>query len=110
MAAYSPRVLADDRSFASNKEGPVCGANIPVVGGPELIVRSITGCRIPDRFGNSWQYHSRSDRHSKLACWTIAFDLMRHCELLREHLRDGKVVLGVNVTLRDFQTQRKKDL
>ena len=55
-------------------------------------------------------HHSRSDRHSKVACWTIAFELMQTCELLREHVESGKVVLGVNHTLRDFQTQRKKDL
>ena len=35
---------------------------------------------------------------------------MRRCELLRAHLATGKVVLGVNHTLRDFQTQRTKDL
>ena len=35
---------------------------------------------------------------------------MQTCELLREHVESGKVVLGVNHTLRDFQTQRKKDL
>lgn len=80
------------------------------MGGPDLIARSISACRIPDRYGNHWQYHSRSDRHSKIACWVAAFDLMRHCELLRDHLTAGKVVLGVNHTLRDFQTQRKKDL
>lgn len=80
------------------------------VGGPILIARSIAACRIADKYGNTWQYHSRSDRHSKIACWVIAFDLMRRSELLREHLAAGKVVLGVNHTLRDFQTQRKKDL
>lgn len=80
------------------------------MGGPDLIARSISVCRIADRYGNAWQYHSRSDRHSKIACWVAAFDLMRSCELLRDHLRTGKVVLGVNHTLRDFQTQRKKDL
>jgi len=78
--------------------------------GPEIIARSITACRIPDKFGNAWQYHSRSDRHSKIACCVIALDLMRRCELLRAHLATGKVVLGVNHTLRDFQTQRTKDL
>jgi hypothetical protein len=78
--------------------------------GPEIIARSISAARIPDKYGNVWQYHSRSDRHSKIACWVIAFELMQQCELLREHLSSGKVVLGVNHTLRDFQTQRKKDL
>jgi hypothetical protein len=80
------------------------------VDGPDLIARSLEAGRIADKYGNRWQYHSRSDRHSKVACWVIAFDLMQRCELLREHLASGKVVLGVNHTLRDFQTQRKKDL
>jgi hypothetical protein len=80
------------------------------VNGPDIIARSISAARIPDQYGNVWQYHSRSDRHSKIACWVIAFELMQRCELLREHLASGKVVLGVNHTLRDFQTQRKKDL
>jgi len=80
------------------------------VDGPYVIARSIAACRIPDRYGNAWQYHSRSDRHSKIACWVIAFDLMLRSELLREHLAADKVVLGVNHTLRDFQTQRNKDL
>lgn len=78
--------------------------------GPELIARSISDCQIPDKFGNQWQYHSRSDRHSKIACWAIAFDLMQVSALLREHVAGGKVVLGVNHTLKDFQTQRTKDL
>lgn len=78
--------------------------------GPEIICRSISACAIPDKYGNEWQYHSRSDRHSKIACWAVAYELLRACALLREHVAAGKVVLGVNHTLRDFQTQRKKDL
>lgn len=78
--------------------------------GPELIARSIDACRIPDKYGNTWQYHSRSDRHSKIACWVIAFDLMLRSELLRDHVASGKVALGVNHTMRDFETGRKKDL
>lgn len=81
-----------------------------LVNGPDLIARSIGACRIADKYGNAWQYHSRSDRHSKIACWVTAFDLMRRSSLLRDHVASGKVVLGVNHTLRDFQTQRKKDL
>jgi hypothetical protein len=80
------------------------------VDGPDIIARSISAARIPDKYGNIWQYHSRSDRHSKIACWVMAFELMQRCDLLRTHLANGKVVLGVNHTLRDFQTQRKKDL
>jgi hypothetical protein len=80
------------------------------VDGLEIIRRSISAAAIPDKYGNVWQYNSRSDRHSKVACWVIAFDLMQRCGLLRDHLAAGKVVLGVNHTLQDFQTQRKKDL
>lgn len=78
--------------------------------GPSLICRSISASRIPDQFGNVWQYHSRSDRHSKIACWAVAFDLLRECQLLRDHVEDGKVVLGINHRLVDFETGRKKDL
>jgi len=80
------------------------------VDGPEIIARSISACAIPDKYGNTWQYHSRSDRHSKIACWVVAFELMQSCDLLRGHLEHGKVVLGVNHALRDFQTQRNKKL
>jgi hypothetical protein len=88
----------------------IATAKVSRVDGPGLIARSIEASRIADKYGNFWQYHSRSDRHSKIACWVIAFDLMRRSSLLRDHLAAGKVVLGVNHTLRDFQTQRKKDL
>lgn len=78
--------------------------------GPQIIARSLSASQIRDKYGNVWQYHSRSDRHSKIACWVIALDLLQRCDLLRDHVAAGKVVLGVNHTLRDFQTQRKKDL
>ena len=57
-----------------------------------------------------WQYHSRSDRHSKVACWGVLFDLLQQSSLLGKHANAGKVVLGVNHELRDFQTKRKKNL
>lgn len=78
--------------------------------GPEILARSMTAARIPDQFGNLWQYHSRSDRHSKIACWAAFFDLLNTSALLRAHVADGKVIFGVNHTMRDFKTRRKKDL
>src|SRR5262249_37390761 len=57
-----------------------------------------------------WQYHSRSDLHSKVACWGVLFDLLAQSSLLRRHANDGEVILGVNHELRDFQTGRKKKL
>jgi hypothetical protein len=78
--------------------------------GPEIIARSISKLRIPDQFGNKWQYHSRSDRHSKLTCWSLMFDLITHCPMLKQHISDHKVGFGINHEMRDFRTQRKKNL
>ncbi len=78
--------------------------------GEEIIARSIGATRIADKFGNAWQYHSRSDRHSKIACWAIMFDLLQTCGLLRDHVACGRVAFGINHELRDFKHNRKKDL
>ncbi len=78
--------------------------------GESIIARSVDAARIPDKFGNVWQYHSRSDRHSKVACWAIMFDLLQQCALLREHVAAGKVAFGINHELRDFKQNRKKNL
>ena len=78
--------------------------------GESIIARSISAARIPDKFGNVWQYHSRSDRHSKISCWAIMFDLLQACGLLREHVAAGKVAFGINHELRDFKQDRKKNL
>jgi hypothetical protein len=64
----------------------------------------------PDKHGNLWQYHSRGDRHSKVACWGILLDLMEHCPPLVEHVRSGAVSFGINHEMRDFQQNRKKNL
>jgi hypothetical protein len=64
----------------------------------------------PDKHGNLWQYHSRGDRHSKVACWGILLDLMEHCPPLVEQVRSGAVAFGINHEMRDFQQNRKKNL
>lgn len=61
-------------------------------------------------FGNVWQYHSRSDQHSKVVCWGLLFDLMRHCALLRDHAARSVVGFGINHEMRDFRTNRRKNL
>ena len=78
--------------------------------GPEILIASLQRAAITDTYGNDWQYHSRSDRHSKIACWGVAFDLLQTSALLRRHVAEGKVVLGINHTMRDFATGRQKDL
>lgn len=78
--------------------------------GPDILATFLASPHVPDSYGNVWQYHSRSDRHSKVGCWGVAFDLLSTSALLRRHAEDGKVVLGVNHEMRDFQTSRKKKL
>lgn len=78
--------------------------------GPEIIVRTLSQPFVPDRFGNLWQYHSRSDRHSKVACWAILYDFLQHSERLAAHASAGRVVFGINRQMRSFRTNRTKDL
>ena len=78
--------------------------------GPTILVDSLSVPTIEDKFGNTWQYHPRSDRHSKIGCWAIALDLLNTSSTLQRHVAEGKVVFGVNHEMRDFATGRKKDL
>lgn len=78
--------------------------------GPAIIVRTLSQPAVPDKFGNLWQYHSRSDRHSKIACWAILFDLLQQSDLLAAHAAAHKVTFGINRQMRDFRTNRTKDL
>lgn len=78
--------------------------------GPTLLVDSLVPRSGGFKHNNRWQYHSRSDHHSKVSCWGIFFDLLRHCALLRRHAADGLVGYGLNHEFRDFRTGRKKNL
>jgi hypothetical protein len=57
-----------------------------------------------------WQYHSRSDLHSKVACWGVLFDLLQQSALLEKHVQAGKVVFGINHEMSDYKSGRRKDL
>jgi hypothetical protein len=64
--------------------------------GPEILARTMT---IGTRRGKDaavWQYHSRSDNHSKAACWCVLFDLLRECDALRRHAAQGGVGFAIN--------------
>lgn len=78
--------------------------------GPQILIESLSTPAVRDSHGNTWQYHSRSDRHSKIACWGIAFDMLRTSALLRRHAGEGKVILGINHRMVDFGTGRSKNL
>ena len=81
-----------------------------MISGERILARSLSSGAIPDKFGNSWQYHSRSDRHSKIACWGVLFDLLLSCPLLRRHTAHGTIGFGINHEMTDFVTGRRKNL
>jgi len=78
--------------------------------GPAIIARSMTAPTPIGKSQREWQYHSRSDQHSKLACWAILFDLLQTSELLRRHVDTGKVAFGINRQINDWHSGRKKNL
>lgn len=78
--------------------------------GPQILVRTLSKSTREDKHGNAWQYHSRSDHHSKVACWGIVFDLLLHSSLLQRHVAEERVHFGINHELRDFVHDRKKNL
>jgi hypothetical protein len=80
------------------------------VHGPQILSDFLSTPGPENKFGDRWQYNSQSDRHSKVGCWGVAFDLLVASALLRKHVMEKKVVLGVNHTMQDFQTHRRKAL
>ncbi len=78
--------------------------------GPEIIVTTLSATKIKDSSGYLWQYNSRSDSHSKVACWAALFDLLVSSPTLTRQAREGKIVFGINETLRDWRTNREKNL
>lgn len=79
------------------------------ISGDEILVRTIS--KPTHRAGGlAWSYDSRSDHHSKVACWGIVFDLMRNSSTIRRHVSEGKVVFGINHPFRDFRTNKPKKL
>lgn len=78
--------------------------------GPEIVASTLSIERPFGKDGTFLQYHSRSDHHSKVACWAVAFDMLSTSSLLREHVAAGKATIGVNHRMQDFKLRRKKDL
>lgn len=78
--------------------------------GPHILTRTLSIATRTDKFGNRWQYHSRSDHHSKVACWGIVTDFLSECALFRKHVSAGVVAFGINHEMRDFAHDRKKNL
>lgn len=78
--------------------------------GLDILCRTLSLQNVKGQNGQPWNYHSRSDHHSKVACWGIIFDLLRICSMFREHVRQQKVIFGINQRITDYTMDRKKDL
>ncbi|WP_324427047.1 hypothetical protein [Azohydromonas sp.] len=63
--------------------------------GPAILARTMSVASARGQ-GASWQYHSRSDNHSKVACWTLLFDLLIECDALRHAAERGRIGFGIN--------------
>lgn len=78
--------------------------------GPLILARSMSVVRIFGKSGYRGQYHSRSDLHSKIACWTFLLDLLLESSVLRNLAAKSKVFFGLNHSMGDWKHQRKKKL
>lgn len=64
--------------------------------GPEILARTMSIATRRGSTPRAWQYHSRSDSHSKLACWALLLDLLLECDALRDAAAAGRVGFGIN--------------
>lgn len=67
--------------------------------GPLILAKTMSVATKRGKEARAWQYHSRSDGHSKVACWTVLFDLLRECDVLRQHAERGRIGFGINHTM-----------
>lgn len=64
--------------------------------GPTILTRTMSRATSRGPGGRAWQYHSRSDTHSKLACWTVLLDLLAECDVLKDHAQQGRLGFRIN--------------
>lgn len=64
--------------------------------GPTILARTLSRPVARGGSQTAWQYHSRSDFHSKVACWTLLFDLLSNCEPMRSAAARGLLGFGIN--------------
>src|ERR1044072_7553746 len=102
---------------AANSASPVVWSVLkprssdPEMRGLGILVRTMTAARLLKKGDPCrWQYHPRSDHHSKVACWGILFDLLCISPLMRDHAAAGKIGFGINHTMVDHTNGRRKDL
>lgn len=64
--------------------------------GPAILARTMSAATSRGAGARPWQYHSRSDTHSKVACWVVLFDLLAECDIFRRHAEEGLIGFGIN--------------
>ncbi|MCE2914478.1 MAG: hypothetical protein LW768_02830 [Rubrivivax sp.] len=64
--------------------------------GPLILVQTMSRPTTRGASTRAWQYHSRSDNHSKLACWTLLFDLLSQCDAARAKADVGGLGFRLN--------------
>lgn len=64
--------------------------------GPRILARTMSVGTKKGKGRTGWQYHSRSDGHSKVACWTLLFDLLCECDAARRLAESGRLGFGIN--------------
>jgi hypothetical protein len=67
-----------------------------VMRGPTILARSMSIATRRGKSPKAWQYHSRSDAHSKIACWTLLFDLLLECDVVRDVAEQGRLGFRIN--------------
>jgi hypothetical protein len=67
--------------------------------GPELLVRTLSVPTLRGASSTKWQYHPRSDVHSKIACWTLLLDCFLECDALHDDARSGRIGFKINYTM-----------
>lgn len=78
--------------------------------GTNILTRTIS---VPMKRGSRglvWQYNSRSDHHSKVACWGVLFDLLNESAVLANQAAADEIVLGINFEIKNYTSQQKKNL
>ncbi len=64
--------------------------------GPAILANTMSVATRRGASPRAWQYHSRSDNHSKVACWTLLFDMLLECDALRRAAEEGRIGFGIN--------------
>jgi hypothetical protein len=64
--------------------------------GPTILAQSMSIATHRGSSSRAWQYHSRSDAHSKIACWTLLFDLLLECDAVRDAAARRKLAFRIN--------------